>query len=109
MANEPDAKKRNGPEALRVARQVCQATDYSRPEFLLTLAVCYAELGRSAEAVTTAKKALALASPSLQPDLRQAIQARLQVYQRRLAAGDQRQRSQEQEIILTSGSEQPGK
>jgi tetratricopeptide (TPR) repeat protein len=61
LATHPDATVRNGPEALRLAKQACAATGHGDPGFLDTLAAAYAEAGRFPEAVNAAQEAIALA------------------------------------------------
>jgi tetratricopeptide (TPR) repeat protein len=60
LATLPEAELRDGQKALALAQQACEATEYQRPEPLDALAAAYAELGRYAEAVDTAARALAL-------------------------------------------------
>ena len=81
MATDPDPARRRGILAVQFARQLCQATDYRRPNFLDTLAAAYAETGRFDEAASYARKALAL----LPPDGRDApaVRYRLGLYERR--------------------------
>jgi tetratricopeptide (TPR) repeat protein len=57
LATAPDAQTRNGALAVRLAEQVCEATDYQRAEYLDTLAAAYAEAGRFDDAVGAARKA----------------------------------------------------
>jgi tetratricopeptide (TPR) repeat protein len=74
----------------REAEQLCQqilqilpedaASDYKRPEFLDTLAIAYAAVGRFQDAVETAEKAFKLAQSSQQEQLALQIQARLNLY-----------------------------
>src|SRR5439155_25947729 len=60
LATHPDARWRNGSEAVRLAEQACELTGYRQPAALGTLAVAYAEAGRFPEAVTTVQRAQAL-------------------------------------------------
>src|SRR5262249_11461179 len=57
LAVPPDPRRRNGPAAVLLGEQVCQATGYTHPEFLDTLAAAYAEVARFIEAVELARKA----------------------------------------------------
>jgi protein O-mannosyl-transferase len=57
LATAPDPQKRNGALAVRLAEQVCEATDYQRAQYLDTLAAAYAEVGRFDDAVDAARKA----------------------------------------------------
>jgi Tfp pilus assembly protein PilF len=67
LATDPDAKKRDGPLALQLARAVCQATKESPPEAFDVLAAAYAELGRFDQAAAAMRRALEL-SASRAPD-----------------------------------------
>lgn len=57
LATAPDAKDRNGAEAERVARALCERTSHRDARALSTLAAALAELGRSDEAVQAADAA----------------------------------------------------
>jgi tetratricopeptide (TPR) repeat protein len=83
LATHPDPRRRDGALALRLALQACHATQSRQPEFLDALAAAQAELGQFAEAVATAKQALALAAASPRPDLAQQIRQRLHLYENR--------------------------
>jgi len=61
LATHPDVTVRNGPEAVRLAEQVCAVTGRGDPTLLDTLAAAYAEAGRFPEAINAAQEALALA------------------------------------------------
>jgi spermidine synthase len=60
LATTPNEKNRDGVQAVRLAEQACQYTDYENPFTLDTLAAAYAAAGRYPEAVRTAEKALVL-------------------------------------------------
>jgi tetratricopeptide (TPR) repeat protein len=62
LAASPDAGRRNGTEAVRLAERACELTHYGEPLFVGTLAAAYAEAGRFPEAVATAEKAEQLAT-----------------------------------------------
>jgi tetratricopeptide (TPR) repeat protein len=83
LATHKDAKLRNGPIALQLAEQACQATGDQQPAILDTLAAAYAEVGRFDEAVATARKALTLALSAEQLDLADGIRERLRLYEAR--------------------------
>lgn len=80
LATHPDRKLRNGPEAVRLARQVCQATGNRVPQFLHTLAASYAELGRFDEAAKIDEVAQGIAISMSETTLAKEIEARLSLY-----------------------------
>jgi Flp pilus assembly protein TadD len=57
LASHPDARRRDGAEAVRRARQACYVSGYRFPPFLETLAAAYAEAGQFEQAITTAEGA----------------------------------------------------
>jgi tetratricopeptide (TPR) repeat protein len=57
LAAHPDARFRNGAEAVRLATRACELTKYQNPTPLATLAAAYAETGRFPEAVSLAERA----------------------------------------------------
>jgi Tfp pilus assembly protein PilF len=61
LASNPDASVRNGPEAVILGERACDATHYTVPTMVGTLAAAYAEAGLYKEAVDTAEKARELA------------------------------------------------
>src|SRR5262249_2364753 len=81
LATTEDPRLRNAAEAVRLARQACQATGERQPELLNTLAAAYAETGRFADAVRTARQALALAAENEQRGLCDEIEQRLRLYE----------------------------
>jgi len=80
LATAPTATVRNGPEAVRLAEGVCQATGYQDPKLLDVLAAAYAEVGRFPEAVEAARKAFSL-SASAGPERLAERKRRLELYQ----------------------------
>jgi protein O-mannosyl-transferase len=62
LATYPDARFRNGPEAVRLAERACDVSRRKLPFLLGTLAAAYAEAGRFSEAVHTADEARQLAA-----------------------------------------------
>jgi tetratricopeptide (TPR) repeat protein len=60
-AANPDARFRDGREAVRLAERACELSNYQTPVMIGTLAAAYAEAGRFPEAINTAEKARALA------------------------------------------------
>jgi tetratricopeptide (TPR) repeat protein len=65
----PEARFRNGPEAVRFAEQASQLTDNKEPTIIGTLAAAYAEAGRFGDAIGAAQKARDLALSLGQNDL----------------------------------------
>lgn len=61
LSTQPDAKWRNGSEAVELATRACQLTSDKNALYLQTLAAAYAEAGRFDDAVAAANKALDLA------------------------------------------------
>jgi len=82
-ATSENPEFRDGAEAVRLATQACQNTAFRDPLILDTLAAAYAEAGRFSEAVTTARKSLALISSAGQSELADRIRARLRLYDTR--------------------------
>jgi tetratricopeptide (TPR) repeat protein len=77
LATHPDAQVRNGKLALRLARQVCQATSNHDAQSFDTLAAALAEIGRFDDAQAATQDAISLTK---RPDLIQALQLRKQLY-----------------------------
>jgi Flp pilus assembly protein TadD len=81
LAVHPDPRRRNGPQALRLARQLVQAGGDRDPRVLDTLAAAYAENRQFSQAVDAARAALALATSAGQTQLTRNIEERLRLYQ----------------------------
>lgn len=64
LATCPDASVRDGAEAVRLAERACRLSGHSEAQSLGTLAAAYAEAGRFGEAVSSAQKAVGLATAS---------------------------------------------
>jgi protein O-mannosyl-transferase len=81
LATHPDARFRDGAEAIILAQQAVDAAkqDASLAGILDTLAAAYAEAGRFEDAVATAQRAVAAAKET-EPDLRAAIQERAELF-----------------------------
>jgi len=62
LATQPDARYRDGAEAVRLAERACTLSQRRQTLFLGTLAAAYAEAGRFDEAVQTAEQAIATAT-----------------------------------------------
>ena len=69
IATSPDQRLRDGSEALRLARQACDATAYSQPAPLITLAAAAAETGQFEKAKDAIRQAQALAIKSGAKDI----------------------------------------
>jgi tetratricopeptide (TPR) repeat protein len=82
LATNPNPRFRNGPLALRLARQVCQATANEQPECLDTLAAAYAEERHYDEAAALAHRALAIADRAVTPGFRTQVEGRLKLYKK---------------------------
>jgi Flp pilus assembly protein TadD len=75
----PEARFRNGAEAVALATRACQIAGRPALDYLETLAAAYAEAGRFPEAVATAREAAALAATQKRTDAAQ-FEARLNLY-----------------------------
>ena len=80
LATDPDAKNRNGTEAVRLAERACALTDYQIPVLMGTLAAAYAEAGSFKEAIATAQKARELAQAAGQSDVAEKNRQLLELY-----------------------------
>jgi arylsulfatase A-like enzyme/tetratricopeptide (TPR) repeat protein len=80
LATAPDASLRDGAEAVRLAEYASALTGAESCNELDTLAAAYAETGRFDDAVTTAERALAVASQLNDPELITQISARLELF-----------------------------
>jgi len=67
LATVPDARLRNGAEAVRMAERVCQRTNYQLPLYVGTLGAAYAEAGRFQDAQNAAQTAIHLAEGQHNP------------------------------------------
>jgi tetratricopeptide (TPR) repeat protein len=81
LAASPDARDRNGAEAVKLSERAVQLSGGRNPEYLDTLAAAYAEAGRFADAVETARKALELATQHGEQDLAEALNSRIRLYE----------------------------
>ena len=81
LATQPDARLRNGPEAVRLASHAVQLTRTNNPGTLDTLAAAYAEAGHYPAAAEAAQKAMNLAEAAGQKELAAVIRVRWQSYQ----------------------------
>ncbi|MGK0187644.1 MAG: tetratricopeptide (TPR) repeat protein [Verrucomicrobiales bacterium] len=74
-ASHPDSALRNGQEALILGQRLCKLTQKKNVQYLDTLAMAYAELGRFDDAIATLRQAI-----SVTPE-NQALKLRLQLYE----------------------------
>jgi tetratricopeptide (TPR) repeat protein len=81
LATQPDAKFRDGAEAVRLAERVRDVTGGNVARFLATLDAAYAEAGRFADAIAAAQKTQATALAQGQNDLAAAAEERLKLYE----------------------------
>lgn len=81
LATSPEAKFRNGPEAVRLSEQACKLTDYRQPVLLGTLAAAHAESGEFANAITITKSALELTTAAGNEQLTTFHRQMLRLYQ----------------------------
>jgi len=80
LATHPDAKIRNGAEAVRLAERACELDRRQQPQLMGTLAAAYAEAGRFQEAISTAEQAVARATAASQKDVAAKDEELLQFY-----------------------------
>jgi tetratricopeptide (TPR) repeat protein len=80
LATYPDARTRNGTQAVKYAERACELTHYGVTVLVGTLAAAYAEAGRYDDAIVTAQKACALAEKSGEQDLLEKNQKLLELY-----------------------------
>ena len=81
LATAPDARYRDGTEAVRLAEHACRISNYQVTLYVGTLAAAYAEAGRFDDAVKTAQKAVALATAAQNNNLIQKNYELLKLYQ----------------------------
>ncbi|MBS1854875.1 MAG: tetratricopeptide repeat protein [Acidobacteria bacterium] len=81
LATYPDPAVRDGHEAAALAARAVQLSGGTDARVWDTLAAAYAESGRFADAVLTARRALALARQQNSGALASAIEARIRIYQ----------------------------
>jgi tetratricopeptide (TPR) repeat protein len=80
LATCPDARIRDGAQAVKHAGHACELTHYGVTPMVGTLAAAYAEAGRFDEAIPTAEKACMMASESGDQDLLKRNQELLELY-----------------------------
>lgn len=82
LATTKDTAIHNPAEAVKLAREACELTDYNDPDLLDTLSEAYAAAGRFREAVQSAEKAMDLALSANKHELAASIKTRIQRYKR---------------------------
>ncbi|MGA2243247.1 MAG: tetratricopeptide repeat protein [Verrucomicrobiota bacterium] len=80
LATSPDARIRDGVQAVKYAGRACELTHYGVTLLVGTLAAAYAEAGRYDNAITAAEKACALALATGEQGLLQKNQELLALY-----------------------------
>jgi tetratricopeptide (TPR) repeat protein len=80
LATHPDAKIRDGVEAVRLAEHVCDVTGYQKVALIGTLAAAYAEAGRFDKAAETAEKAIQIATATGEIELAERNRQLLELY-----------------------------
>ena len=80
LATCPEARIRDGAEAVALAQRANALTGDRNPIFAVTLAAAYAEAGRFSDAVRTGEAALQSASDSGNPTLADAIRGYIELY-----------------------------
>ena len=80
LATSEDTQLRDGAEAVRLAEQACQLTNYKRATILDTLAAAYAEIGLFDKAVQTAETAIQIAMDTEKREWADDIRIRLDLY-----------------------------
>jgi protein O-mannosyl-transferase len=83
LATHPDASVRDGKQAVPLAEQACQLTQFNSPEMLGTLAAAYAAAGQFEHAVETARRAEIVATQQGNRELAAKNRALCQEYERR--------------------------
>jgi len=81
LATSPEPKIRDGRESVRLAEKACELAGRKQARFLGTLDAAYAESGRFAEAIATAKKAREQALAAGEKDLAAAALQRQHEYE----------------------------
>ncbi len=85
LATSPDPGARNGTEAVECAERALKLSGVNDPVLLDTLAAAYAEAGRFADAVATARRALTFAAARNDPALVADLKSRIALYENKRA------------------------
>jgi tetratricopeptide (TPR) repeat protein len=81
LGTAPQASLRDGPRAVQLATQLCQASGGGNPIALRTLAAAYAQAARYPDAVRTAQEALQLAQARSNSALATALAREINLYE----------------------------
>lgn len=81
LATDGDSGLRDGAEAVRLAKQACELTDYKQAQLVGTLAAAQAEAGQFGEAVASAQTAIDLAHAAGDEALAEKNRRLLKLYQ----------------------------
>jgi protein O-mannosyl-transferase len=81
LATFPEKRVRNGVKAVELAEHADQLTGNANASISATLAAAYAEAGQFPNAITTARRALQLATDQGNRALAEAIRAQIKLYQ----------------------------
>jgi tetratricopeptide (TPR) repeat protein len=90
LATASDSKLRDPAEAVRLARGAAEATGFSEPQVLDTLARAYAAADRPGDAARTADRAAELADAGGQPALATQLRERAEAHRQRAASAPER-------------------
>jgi tetratricopeptide (TPR) repeat protein len=82
LATTPEARFRNGAEAVELAQRACEQTSWQQTVYVGTLAAAHAEAGDFDKAAQMSQKACELASAHGEKDLLQANQALLEQFKK---------------------------
>lgn len=82
LATADETARRDRNEAVQLAGRACRLTRRQSVPPLMILAAAYADAGRFAEAIATARESLALAEAKGDPNLKREIEAQLAFYRR---------------------------
>ncbi len=80
LATHPDQNLRDAGQAIELAERAAKLTQYQDAPILATLAAAYASAGQFDRAVTTAQKAMELASAARDDELANHIRGQLELY-----------------------------
>ena len=83
LATSPDARLRDGRQAVALAERAAALTGGGDPSVLDVLGAAYAETGRFPEAAATATRALTAANAQGNRQVAEAIEARIALYEKR--------------------------